>query len=325
MIDDEGVVAAYVLDGNGGGRELHGCMAEDLQPKEGFVWLHLDRNVPTACRQAVEAISLDRVLADALLAEETNPRVVPSANGLLVILRGVNTNPGSQPEDMVSLRMWIERNRVISVRRMPLGSVRDIRDRLEVGQGPKSTGEFLVMIADRLVERMGPVINNLSERLDSLEINIDTLAPRAARGELRDIRHQAIMLRRYLAPQRDVLGRLQMENQSWLMPEQKVELREVASATMRYVEELDAVRERAGVVHDEMVTLASEAMNRTMYTLTLVATIILPLSFVTGLLGMNVGGLPLAESKLGFWLVSGALFGVGALIVVLFRWMKWLR
>lgn len=325
MIDDDGVVAAYILDGSGGGRELPGVTAEDLHPKVGFVWLHLDRNVPSACRQAAEAIGLDRVLVDALLAEETHPRVVPSANGLLIILRGVNTNPGSQPEDMVSLRMWIEQNRIISVRFRPLGSVRDIRDRFEVGQGPKSTGEFLVMIADRLVERMGPVINSLSERLDSLEINIDTLAPREARGELRDIRHQAIMLRRYLAPQRDVLGRLQMENQSWLIPEQKLELREVASATTRYVEELDAVRERAGVVHDEMVTLASEAMNRTMYTLTLVATIILPLSFVTGLLGMNVGGMPLAESKLGFWLVSGALLAVGLLIVVLFRWLKWLR
>ncbi|NQV58869.1 MAG: zinc transporter ZntB [Alphaproteobacteria bacterium] len=325
MIDDDGVVAAYVLDGKGGGKELQGSTAADLNPTDGFVWLHLDRNVSKACRQAVEAIGLDNVFADALLAEETHPRVVASANGLLIILRGVNTNPGSQPEDMVSLRMWIEQNRVISVRIRPLGSVRDIRDRIEVGQGPKSTGDFLVMITDRLVERMGPVINGLSERLDHLEDSIDTLSPRDARGELRDIRHQAIMLRRHLAPQRDVMGRLQMENQPWLLPEQKIELREVASATARYVEELDAVRERAGVVHDEMVTLASEAMNRTMYMLTLVATIILPLSFVTGLLGMNVGGIPLAETKPGFWLVTGTLFAIGILIVVLFRWLKWLR
>ncbi len=325
MIDDDGVVAAYILDGKGGGRALVRCTADDLHAKEGTVWLHLDRNVPNACRQAVDAIGLGKVFADALLAEETSPRVVSTANGMLVILRGVNTNPGAVPEDMVSLRLWIEETRVISVRNRKLGSVRDIRDRLEAGQGPKSSGEFLVMVADRLVERMGPVIIDLTERLDTLEEDIEGLSPKNARANLREIRRQAITLRRYLAPQRDVLGRLQMENQNWLKPDHKLELREVASATARYVEELDAVRERAGVVHDEMMALAGESMNQTMYTLTLVATIILPLSFITGLLGMNVGGIPLAEVKVGFWLVTGGMFAAGLLLVILFRWLKWLR
>ena len=278
-----------------------------------------------ACQQAVEAIGIDPVHADALLAAETHPRAVSAGDCLLVILRGVNTALGSDPEDMVSLRIWLEETRVISVRIRKLGSVRDIRDRIENGNGPKSSGEFLVMVADRLVERMGPVINGLSEQLDHLEDNVETLSPRQARDELRSIRHQAIMLRRHLAPQRGVLGRLQMENQSWLKPEYKLELREVASATARYVEELDAVRERAGVVHDELMALAGEATNRTMYTLTLIATIILPLSFITGLLGMNVSGIPLAEGKLGFWWVTGGLFVAGALMIILFRWLKWLR
>lgn len=278
-----------------------------------------------ACQQAVESIGIDLVYADALLAAETHPRAVSAGDCLLVILRGVNTAPDSDPEDMVSLRIWLEETRVISVRIRKLGSVRDIRDRIENGNGPKSSGEFLVMVADRLVERMGPVINGLSEQLDHLEDNVETLSPRQARDELRSIRHQAIMLRRHLAPQRDVLGRLQMENQSWLKPEYKLELREVASATARYVEELDAVRERAGVVHDELMALAGEATNRTMYTLTLIATIILPLSFITGLLGMNVSGIPLAEGKLGFWWVTGGLFVAGALMIILFRWLKWLR
>ena len=278
-----------------------------------------------ACQQAVESIGIDLVYADALLAAETHPRAVSAGDCLLVILRGVNTALGSDPEDMVSLRIWLEETRVISVRIRKLGSVRDIRDRIENGNGPKSSGEFLVMVADRLVERMGPVINGLSEQLDHLEDNVETLSPRQARDELRSIRHQAIMLRRHLAPQRGVLGRLQMENQSWLKPEYKLELREVASATARYVEELDAVRERAGVVHDELMALAGEATNRTMYTLTLIATIILPLSFITGLLGMNVSGIPLAEGKLGFWWVTGGLFVAGALMIILFRWLKWLR
>lgn len=325
MLDDDGVVAAYVLDGSGGGRKLESFTGEALSPVEGTVWLHLDRNVMETCQQAVQAAGIDQVYADALLAEETHPRIVSAGNALLVILRGVNTNPGSNPEDMVSLRIWLEDARVISVRNRKLGSVRDIRERIDTGKGPKSSGEFLVMVADRLVERMGPVINSLSDQLDRLEETIDDAPAQRHRNELRSVRHQAIMLRRYLAPQRDVLGRLQMENQDWLSTAQKLELREVASATARYVEELDAVCERASVIHDEMMALAGEAMNRTMYTLTLIATIILPLSFVTGLLGMNVGGIPLTDGKLGFWWVTGGLFVAGVFMVILFRWLKWLR
>ncbi len=325
MIDNPAIIDAWVLDGSGGRRPLTDLSGTAPQPGGGIAWLHFDRNAADASRAVMESLGIEEVYIDALLAEETQPRAVAARNGLLVILRGVNTNPGSNPEDMVSLRLWLQENRIISVRSRPLGSVQDIRERLDAGNGPRSTGDFLVAVADRLVERMGPVIDGLSESLDHLEDSLETLSPRAAREDLRTVRQQAIILRRYLAPQRDVLGRLQMEDQPWLGADQKITLREVAAATTRYVEELDAVRERAGVAHDELMALAGEAMNRTMYTLTLVATIVLPVSMVTGLLGMNVGGIPLAETAAGFWWVSGGLVAAALGLILLFRHLRWFR
>ena len=120
------------------------------------------------------------------------------------------------------------------------------------------------------------------------------------RSSLTDLRREAITLRRYLAPQREALGRLQGEQLSWLTELDRLRLREVNDRLIRYVEDLDAVRERAAVAHEELISQLSNQINKRMYVLSVVAAVFLPLGFLTGLLGVNVGGIPGAESPFGF-------------------------
>ncbi len=324
MIDDDGLIAAYLLDGNGGGEEIDWQAVHDWKPDVGTLWVHLDRNAPSAVAWINEASGLDTLTAEALLAEETRPRVFSEPRGMMVILRGVNLNPGANPEDMVGLRIWLEDHRIISVRYRRLMAVRDLRDRVDQGHGPRGPGDFLATIADRLGERMGPVIHDLGERLDALDLGLSEMEANVVRSELRGIRHAAIALRRYLSPQRDVLSRLQMEQSSWLSPANKLELREIADRTIRFVEELDEIRERALVLQDELITRLSEAMQKTMYILTVVAAVILPLSFVTGLLGVNVGGIPGDKTDNAFFILCGLLVVISVFEVWLFRKMKWI-
>jgi len=144
------------------------------------------------------------------------------------------------------------------------------------------------------------------------------------RRVLAGIRHQAIVLRRYLAPQRDATARLQSENQPWIDAREQARLREVTDRVVRYIEDLDSVRDRAAVIQDELASRLSEQMNRTMYHLTVVASIMLPLGFLTGLLGINVGGIPGGENPWGFAAVCAILAAVVAVQVVLFRRLRWL-
>ena len=298
MSETDGLIVAFRLDGKGGGAAIDWDGVRSWTPGDETLWVHLDRNREPACDWVRDESGLDSTTADALMAAETRPRAFTTAQGMMVILRGVNLNPGADPEDMVGLRLWLEDHRVISVRYRPLMAVNDLRGLTEQGRGPTGPGEFLVMVTDRLVERMGPVVADLSERLDELDVGLAEMEPADARGELRRLRHTAIVLRRHLAPQRDVLARLQVEQLPWLSQGDKLALREVADRTVRYVEELDEVRERAIVLQDELMTRLSEQMQKTMYILTVVAAVMLPLSFVTGLLGVNVGGIPGDKSDL---------------------------
>lgn len=324
MTEQEGLVAAYIFDGRGGAAAVGWSEIHAWDPDQGTLWVHMQREKPETETYLRERSGIDPLIADALLTEETRPRTVAIGQGLLVILRGVNLNPGADPEDMVSLRMWIEEDRIISVRLRRLMAIQDICERLNAGAGPKGTGDFLAEIATRLVERMGPVIDTLDDRTDELEDTMLRSESREIRHRLAEIRHEAIVLRRYLAPQRDATARLQSEDHTWINARQKARLREATDRVIRYIEDLDSVRERAGVIQDELVNRLSEQMNRTMYQLTVVASIMLPLGFLTGLLGINVGGIPGAENPLGFAMVCTILVALVAAQVVLFRRLRWL-
>jgi zinc transporter len=103
-----------------------------------------------------------------------------------------------------------------------------------------------------------------------------------------------------------------------------MELREVADRITRYIEELEEVRERAAVLQDELLNQLTEAANRTIYLLTIVAAVMLPLSFITGLLGINVGGMPGEGSPSAFWIVCLLLVAFGLGEVWVFRRLKWI-
>ncbi len=323
-MDENGLIYGYLLDGAGGGKEIGWDQAEAWRPDQGVLWLHLDRNVERTSEWVRNRSGLDEVTADALLAPETRPRSFTVAQGLLVILRGVNLNPGADPEDMVGLRIFADENRIITIRYKRLMAVADLAEHLKRGEGPKTTGDFLSMVADGLVARMEPVVDSLGEGVDEIERNLSTASPGPVRQQLRELRETAIILKRYLTPQRDVMARLQLEQQAWLSEANRLELREVGDRIIRYVEALEEVRERAIVLQDELMSQLAETSNRTTYLLTVVAAWMLPLSFITGLLGINVGGMPGVEEPAAFWVVCLLLLAFGLGQLWLFRRLKWI-
>lgn len=324
MSETRGLIHAFVLDGKGGGRRLDWAGVEAWQESDGVLWLYLDLTQEDSRRWLREESGLTDVAIDALMADETRPRAVTLGDGLLLTLRGVNLNPGEDPEDMVSLRIWADARRIITLRFRRLMAIEDLVSQLEAGSGPADVGAFVVRIATNLTARMWPVVGSMDDQMDALEDFVAAEQTDGLRDKLIVQRRQAIGLRRFLAPQREALGRLTTEPLVWLDENDRLRLRETGDQVARIVEDLDAMRERGSLVKDELVTRISERMNRTMYLLSLVAAIMLPLGLVTGALGMNVGGVPLAENKQGFILVS---LGLGVLAVVLiwvFRRLKWL-
>jgi zinc transporter len=324
MSDSDGLVFAYRLDGKGGGttvglEELRRPVAEGE-----VIWAHLDYESPETQRWIAEESGIDPIIGEALTEQETRPRCVATHDGLMLILRGVNLNPGADPEDMVAVRLWIERNRVVTMRHRRVMAIQDIREELETGEGPCDAGDFLVELCDKLLTRMGSALGDLDDSVDALEDEVLTAESYELRAKIGGLRRQTISMRRYLAPQREVMVRLQTERASWLSELHRSRLREISDRVTRYVEDLDSARDRAAVAQDELNSRLAEQMNKTMYVLSIVAAIFLPLGLLTGLLGINVGGIPGTESKWAFAIVCVSLLSIAAVQGWTFRRMKWI-
>ena len=324
MTDQEMIIFSMDFDGKGGGKQLHGDKITKLLKDNKLAWVHLNANHKDTRGWLQENVDyLDHIILDALLANETRPRMIEFPHGILLILRGVNLNENADPEDMISLRIWIDPHRIITMRRRKLKAVEDIKIRLEEDNGPKDAGEFLTQLTARLFERMEPVIANLNERVDDVEEEILENPDIKERGEIVDLRKTAIILRRYILPQRDVVANLKTSEQSWINASDRRKLQEVQDRLIRYMEDLDMIRERAQIVKDELASILADRLNNNMYVLSVIAAIFLPLGFLTGMFGINIGGMPGVDNPYAFTFFTISLIAIVILQIILFKKMKW--
>ncbi len=297
--------------------------SDDLQEGQ-TIWQHLDISDPDALNWLNTKAGIEPLICDALCAEETRPRSLKSSNGLMVVLRGVNLNPGQDSEDMVSIRIWVEKNRVLSVRRRNLVAIHDIVDELEMRQGPCNPAEFLTVLIDKLADRIGDFVNDIDDALSHIE---DTLADMNASDfheKLGPLRRKIAVIRRYMSPQRDALDRLNFIESNILDNQHRQRLREESDRVSRYLEDLDLARERSVVLQEAFMTQMAQEQNNRMYALSIISAIFLPLGFLTGLLGINVGGMPGADNPQAFWVfVLGMIVMVGFQFWILKK-LKWL-
>jgi zinc transporter len=319
MDDSRGFIYCASLDGQGSAKELTENYAAAWQHHESLIWFHLDYRAEAVTDWLTRETILSELTIEILTSEDTRPRSITADQGLLICLRGVNCNPGQDPDDMVSLRLWIGKNRIITMRHRRVEAIKDIRVALTQGQGPTDIGDFLVVLCERLTDRMADVVSDIDDRVDGLEEQILEKERATLRAELSRDRRMIIGLRRYLMPQRELLSRLQTERVEWLSDADKNHLREVTERVIRCLEDLDAARDRAAIAQEELNARLSEQMNQTLYMMSIVATIFLPLGLLTGLLGINVGGIPGTENPWAFFMVCVLLGIIAGLVYTIFK------
>jgi zinc transporter len=301
------------------------------RPADGVLWLHLDYAVAEAAAWLRDHAGLDPVVLAALTDPDPRPRALAAGDALLVIVRAVNLNAGAEPDDMVSLRAWCEGHRVITLRHRTVRAVKTLAADLQAGHsragGP---GDLLAELVDRILDPVVDCVDALDDDVDRVqdqalaEDGASHRHHRDVRARLATVRRRAIRLRRFIGPQRDMMGRLAACTPSWLDDGHRARLREAADRQTRTVEELDAARDRAAVIHDELAGRLAEVSNHRLYILSLVSVVFVPLGFIANVLSVNVGGIPGRDVDWGFWVLCGAFVTIIAIQLYLFRRWRWL-
>ncbi|HEY5722212.1 MAG TPA: zinc transporter ZntB [Allosphingosinicella sp.] len=289
----------------------------------GFIWVHVEGG------EAAELAGLfggdiPDVAANALIATETRPRCDRIEDGAIVNLRGPAGAQTEDPDRLVSIRMWVRRGKVNSVTRRPLAATDVVVEQMNRGL-IHDPGDIVAAFARTISKQLDPEVAELGDTLDDCESDLQPRMVYKLRSTIARIRSDAIAFRRFVAPNRDALLTLAAQDFAWLADDDRLHIREAADRFARMAEELEAVRERAALLHEQLTDMRAEDLDQRGLLLSVFAFIFLPLTFITGLLGMNVEGIPYAHEPWSFWGVVAFCVLVGIVVLAWFARRHWLR
>lgn len=269
-------------------------------------WFHCQREAPELLNW-LEEQSIPQALIDTLLMDDTRPRFESYNEGtFLIILRGINLNNGAAPDDMLSLRMLWYKGSLISTRKIPSKAVSSIISQLKLGTGPISLAELLVAIIQGINNNITTFLEPIEEQLNRLE-----QLEAADVSKLHNIKIRLLRVRRYLKPQKYVLEDL-LSAQHVSLEKQQFMIRNSLDTVSRINESIEFYLEQIDLFFSSLNQAQTEKMNKNAYLLSIIAAIFIPAGFFTGLLGVNIGGIPGTDNPYAF-----TLFCLGLLAIIL--------
>lgn len=305
-----------------GGKAARVGIHEALAGAGDLVWVHLSTTDGRAQTWLRERAHLDEDVVDALTADETRPRCEKYEDGALLNLRGRSQDQMSTSDPLASVRIWAVKGRVISVTRKPLIAVPVVEKAVEAGE-VLDPGDLITAFATAITADLDPVVADLGDDLDACEESLNPDRVFELRRTVTRVRVTAIGYRRFMAPQRAALEKLAGLPGDWLGDDDRRHLAAAADRAARMTEELEAIRERAALVHETLTDLRAEQLDSRSLVIAIVAMVFLPLTFITGVYGMNVKGLPYADEPWAFDGVMGGCAVIAAGIVIYFVRRHW--
>ncbi len=214
---------------------------------------------------------------------------------------------------MPSIRIWIDKIRVITVQRRDIIAISDLRNKIETGSVIKSSTEFLYNLIYQILLNIAPFLYSTNDLLDDMERRVLIDNDLKLREEIVAIRTRSAIFKRNLTPQREVIKRLSSSNSSLVNEWSQRHFHESLDHISNIMEEIEETTNRSLILHTELANALSEKINRSMYKLSLITLIFLPLTFLTGLFGVNLAGIPGSSNEVSFYLFSAVM----ALIIII--------
>ncbi len=268
-----------------------------------FVWLHFNLAHAATARWLREHLQLSDVFHESLKDGPRSTRVELDDDMLIAVVNDVRYDFAFAPTDIATLWLSVGSRLVVSARLQPLRSIDRLRDAVRKGAPLRSSADLLVHLMHDQGDVLVNIVRQTTARVDELEDQL--LAGRLARkrADLGALRRVLVRLQRLLAPEPAALFRLLSLPPAWIGETDLDGLRQSTEEFNVALHDMAALEERIKLLQEDIAGRVAEANNRSLFVLTIVTVLALPINMIAGLLGMNVGGIPLADHPHGFWIV----------------------
>jgi len=323
--DDSGLVWGFQIGEGAGTVPINAPDAVKLmrEPVPGqFVWLHFNLSNAASERWLRTHANLGDNFYEILHQGSRSTRIEIDDNALIAVVNDVLHNFSFDSADISTLWVHVTPHCVISARRKPLESIERLRQAVVHGESLRSPVELLVHLLRDQADVLVNIVRDAVARVDTTEDQLLANRLTRKREDLGALRRVLVRLQRLLAPEPAALFRLLQRPPSWIVPDDRQDLRQATEEFTVVLTDLASLQERIKLLQEEIAAQVNEENNRSLFILTIVTVLALPINMVAGLLGMNVGGVPLAQHAHGFWIVvaiTGALTGTLAWLLLRLR------
>ena len=308
--DQSGLVCGYLfgrapdgqglpLDGDGARQWL---MEREQHPGE-FVWLHFNLANTASEKWLHEHLALPEEFYESLHEGPRSTRIELVDDTLIAVVNDIVHDFSFEPSDISTLWLSVDKQVAVSARRKPLRAVDALRNAVRGGEPIRSSVELLIHLLRDQADALIKIVRDATATVDGIEDSLLAGKLTTKRASLGALRRVLVRLRRLLAPEPAALFRLLQRPPAWVAEIDAQELRESTEEFSVVLADMASLQERIKLIQEEIAALSGEATNHSLFVLTVVTVLALPINIIAGLFGMNVGGIPLAQEEHGFWVV----------------------
>jgi zinc transporter len=309
--DQGGMVWGYLF-ATGRPPQLVDCdaAAELLSGRPGskpdwFLWLHFSLSNAASERWLHQNLSLPDAFYESLHEAVGSTRLEQAGDSLVAVIHDVLFDFNFDASDVSTVTLSVGPRVLVSARPRPVRSIDRLRASVKAGATFRSTAGLL---AHLLLDQAGVLVEIVRHSTSQVDVTEDKLLGNrisVSRAELGSLRRVLVRLQRLLAPEPAALFRLLSRPPEWVGEDDLQDLRQSAEEFSAVVTDSVALVERIRLLQEELAAQINEQNNRILFLLTIVTVLALPVNLIAGLFGMNVGGIPLAQHRHGFWVIVG--------------------
>jgi zinc transporter len=313
---DEGATGGCieVIDSAGAERWLAGTEG-DRAPQDQFLWLHFNLSHARSEQWLQDHAALGDDFFEALHDGSRATRIERVGDAIFAVVNDVAYRFGFEASQVATMWIHVRQHLVVTARRSPLRSVDRLRGAVaRGGREIRSAAALLDLLLREQADELQDIARKAGDRIDEIEDRLLAGRTDSLAAELAQIRRMSVRLQRLLAPEPAALFRALANAPPWLAEADRQRLRQASEEFDVVMRDIAAVHERTRLLQDESAARVAEQNNRSLFILTMVTVLALPINLISGLLGMNVGGVPLNEHRLGFWIVLALIVTITGVI-----------
>ena len=269
----------------------------------GFVWLHFNLTHASAERWLARHAGLSDTFFETLKDGLYSTRIERAEQSLIAVINDVHFDFAFEPSDISTLWISVDQRVVVTARQQPLRAIDQLRTAVKRGEILRSTAALLEHLMRAQADVLVEIVRGVTRRVDQTEDELLAAKLDHQRARLGELRRLLVRLQRLLAPEPAALFRLLQHPPGWMAPDDMQELRQSTEEFSVVLSDMTSLQERIKLLQEEIAAGVNEDNAQSLFVLTVVTVLALPINILAGLFGMNVGGVPLADNPYGFWIV----------------------